>query len=200
MGSLYYYIGSMNSSKTAQLVMAAHNYEEAGMRALCFKPKLDTRDGDNPTIVSRIGLKREALWFTPEDNISYIYRAYCCHTGQRYHCILVDEAQFLTVDQVKQLASLTNEFDELSVLCYGLRTDFQGKLFPGSAELLAQAEHIGEIKGMCVNGCGKKSTHVLRYDGSGVLVKEGPQVQVGGNDVYRAVCRKCFAKAWGGDA
>ncbi|CAD5236026.1 thymidine kinase [Klebsiella phage vB_KvM-Eowyn] len=199
MGSLYFYYGSMNSSKTAQLAMAAHNYEEAGMRPLCFKPKLDNRDGDTPMIVSRIGLKREALWFTPEDNLAHNYRAYCNHTGHHHHCILVDEAQFLTVKQVKQLASLTNQFGDLSILCYGLRTDFQGKLFPGSAELLAQAEHIGEIKGMCVNGCGKKSTHVLRYDTNGVLVREGPQVQVGGNDVYRAVCRKCFAKAWGGN-
>lgn len=199
MGKLTYFYGSMNSSKTAQLVMAAHNYEEAGMRPLCLKPRLDTREGDTPMIVSRIGLKREALWITPLDDLAYVYRSYCAHTGHHHHCILVDEAQFLTVDQVKQLASLTNDFDDLSILCYGLRTDFQGKLFPGSAELLAQAEHIGEIKGMCVNGCGKKSTHVLRYNSSGVLVKEGPQVQVGGNDAYRAVCRKCFAKAWGGD-
>lgn len=200
MGSLYFYYGSMNASKTAQMAMAAHNYEEAGMRALCFKPRLDTRDGDKPMIVSRVGIKREALWFTPDDNLYTTYLAFCAHNGFHVDCVLVDEAQFLTPEQVHQLAKITNKFGDVAVLCYGLRTDFQGKLFPGSAELLAQADKIGEIKGMCVRGCGRKSTHVLRYDGvSGTLVKEGPQVQVGGNDVYQAVCRKCFAKEWGSD-
>lgn len=191
MAKLHYYYSSMNAGKSTTLLQSAYNYEERKMRTLILKPRLDNREGDDAFVRSRIGLSMPAVLFNADDNLVTVVDDYVTHSSG-VHVVLVDEAQFLTEQQVMQLCTLV-DFHRLPVLCYGLRTDFQGKLFPGSATLLAQAQELNEIKGICT--CGSKSTHVLRLDDNGQPVFLGDQVVVGGNDRYEAVCRRCHSVA-----
>lgn len=191
MASLWWRYATMNSGKSAQLIQAAFNYEERGFRPLILKPAIDTRDGDGLTqVTSRIGLKATALLFQPDENL---FEKVCVALRDGpIACVFVDEAQFTTPEQVRQLAKVV-DVAKVPVMAYGLRTDFQGNLFPGSAALFATADEIIEVRTIC--HCSKAATHVLRYDGNLNVVIEGPQVEVGGNDKYVAVCRKHHAEA-----
>lgn len=194
MASLWWRYATMNAGKSAELMIAAYNYEERGLKRIILKPAIDTRDGEGVgQITSRIGLKADALLFKPEDDLFEVVCVALRDTPTA-QCVLVDEAQFTTPAQVKQLAKVVDVI-KLPVMAYGLRTDFQGNLFPGSAALFAEADKVIEIRTLCY--CSKSATHVLRYDAEGEVVKEGPQVEVGGNDKYVAVCRKHHAEAMG---
>lgn len=184
MSKLYFSYSAMNAGKSAILLQAAHNYNERGMRTLLMKPKLDTRDGVPGRITSRVGLSAPADIFTGEDDLTaHILQA---HASAAIACVLVDEAQFLSEAQVWQLADVADHHD-VPVMCYGLRTDFQGQLFPGSATLLAIADSVRELRTIC--WCGRKASMNLRIDAAGNAVREGEQVEIGGNDRYVALCR-----------
>lgn len=190
MASLYFYYASMNAGKSSTLLQAAFNYKERGMHTMLWTAALDTRsDG---MIRSRIGLESDAHRFHVDTDLWADVSAE--HAENPLDCVLVDEAQFLTRDQVWQLARLADERN-IPVVCYGLRTDFQGELFPGSAALLGIADRLVELKGMC--HCGSKATMNLRVDDSGKAVAEGAQTEVGGNERYVALCRKHFCEALG---
>lgn len=193
MAKLYFYYASMNAGKSSSLLQADFNYRERGMRTMVWTAKLDTRSGAK--VSSRIGLEAGAHTYTPETNLEAEISA--AHRDARIDCVLVDEAQFLSEEQVWQLARLADE-GGIPVLCYGLRTDFQGALFPGSAALLGIADALVELKAVC--HCGRKATMNLRVDGSGGAVAEGEQTEIGGNDLYVALCRKHFSRALAGDA
>lgn len=194
MAKLYFKFGAMGSSKTAQALMTKFNYEEKGKRVLLIKPATDDRDdrvdehGNVCTIVrSRIGLYAEAVAVSPEDDVRKLYLTR--HEESPLDVLICDECQFLTggqVDQMKELADL----DDVPVLCFGLRADFQTKLFPGSKRLFEIADSITEIKSVC--RCGRKATVNARFDDSGVIITEGDQVCIGGNDRYEGVCYKCY--------
>ncbi len=184
MSKLYFSYAAMNAGKSTVLLQAAHNYEERGMRAFLLTAAVDERAGKG-RIASRIGLSRDAFSYAADDDLAQIISAR--HAEQPVHCVLVDEAQFLTREQVWQLAHVADGLD-IPVLCYGLRTDFQGKLFPGSEALLAIADQLREIRTIC--WCGAKATMVLRLDENGRPVAEGAQVQIGGNERYVSVCRR----------
>jgi Thymidine kinase len=184
MSSLYFKYGQMNSGKTTALIQAAYNYEERGMTVIVYKPMIDTRETDHPEAVSRIGLKHPVVLVGAKDNL--FGNTVRMNDRSKVHCVLVDEAQFLTRDQVDQLTDVVDLLD-IPVMCYGLRTDFQGELFPGSHRLLALADKLEEIKTIC--HCGRKATMVLRIDDDGVVVRDGAQVVIGGNDRYVSVCR-----------
>lgn len=188
MASLYFYYSSMNAGKSIDLLRSNYNYLERGMKTLVLKPAIDTRE-ETAVVRSRIGLEVECDLFKPDDNLWWVVNRALGITNQ-IHCIFIDEAQFLTPEQVNQLGHVTNELD-IPVLCYGLRTDFQGNLFPGSAKLLGIADKLTELKTIC--WCGSKATMVLRMDEDGNVVRDGAQVQVGGNDTYVSVCRKHHA-------
>lgn len=190
MAQLYFYYGSMNSSKTTSLIQAAYNYQERKMHAIILKPVVDNREGAEAFVRSRIGASAPAILFNPKDDLLAVVKPHISHTT--LNCVLVDEAQFLTRAQVEQLCVIVDSL-HIPVLCYGLRTDFQGNLFTGSQWLLARADKLSEVKGVC--HCGSKATHVLRYDDQGCVVTEGAQILVGGNDRYEAVCRKHFQLA-----
>lgn len=180
MAKLYYYYGAMNSSKTANALMTHFNYEEVGQKALLCKTETDTRDGAR-IIRSRIGLQMECvllkeLLLMTETQI------------REYDCIIVDEVQFATPEQIDFLSDVVDFFD-VPVVCYGLRADFQNNLFPGSERLIAIADTISEIKTVC--WCGKKATCNARYNAQGI-VRDGEQVVLGANDNYVALCRKHF--------
>ena len=179
MAQLYFKYGAMGSSKTANALMARFNYEERGQQALMVKPRMDTRDGDH-MVVSRIGLKHPCVYFDEMRELSVMEL-------QQNACIIVDEAQFLTKDEVQYLVYLVDELD-IPVMCYGLRADFKGELFPGSYELLVMADKLEEVKTVC--WCGKKAAFNARFDETGRVVKEGAQVVLGANDKYIALCRK----------
>ena len=183
MAKLYFKYGAMGSSKSAQALITQFNYEELGMTVWLIKPSVDDRDGAD-TIKSRIGLARSAQVITPEQNIIEEYRK----VGA-FDVIIADEAQFLTPEQIDQLRWLVDN-DDLPVLCFGLRTDFQTKLFPGSRRLMELADSITEIKTVCA--CGRKATVNARIDGSGRVITEGSQILIGGNDSYVAMCHKCW--------
>lgn len=179
MAKLYFRYGVMGSSKSANALMVRYNYEERGQRALMVKPNMDQREGA-AIVNSRIGLNYPCTWFDdfiriPADEI------------QSYQCIIVDEAQFLRRDEVEFLTRVVDELN-VPVICYGLRADFKGDLFPGSEALLAWADIIEEIKTIC--WCGKKATYNARFDENGVVLKEGEQVVLGANDKYIGLCRK----------
>ena len=184
---LYFKYGAMGSSKTAQALITKFNYEERNMKVLFLKPSTDTRDGAD-VVRSRIGLEAKAIVVAPEKNLYDLYR------DEYLDCqaVIVDECQFLTPEQVDQLADITIDFD-VAVLCFGLRTDFLTHTFPGSQRLMEIAESITEIKMVC--DCGAKATVNARFDDNGKIVFEGDQVVLGGNDRYRAMCRKCWTKA-----
>ena len=179
MAQLYFKYGAMGSSKTANALMARFNYEERGQQCLLVKPRIDQRDGER-LVVSRIGLKHECIYFDELQQLSVMEL-------QQNACIIVDEAQFLSREEVRWLARLVDELD-IPVMCYGLRSDFKGDLFPGSYELLVMADKIEEVKTIC--WCGKKATFNARFDEGGRVLKEGEQVVLGANDTYIGLCRR----------
>lgn len=190
MAKLYFYYASMNAGKSSHLLQADFNYRERGMRTMLWTAALDSRSAG--MVRSRIGLESEAHLFHPDTGLWDAIGA--AHAAAGLDCVLVDEAQFLTADQVWQLARLADEAG-IPVLCYGLRTDFQGALFPGSAALLGIADALVELKAVC--HCGRKATMNLRVDEGGAPVTQGAQTEIGGNDRYLALCRKHFSEALG---
>lgn len=186
MAKLYFYYSSMNAGKSTALLQSSYNYRERGMKTLVLAPELDDRYGVGK-ISSRIGLESEATSFTPRDDLLGIVNAALEDT--QLHCVLIDEAQFLTKDQVFQLGEVTDRLN-IPVLAYGLRTDFQGEPFEGSKYLLAWSDNLKELKAIC--HCGTKATMVIRLDENGNTVTEGSQVEIGGNDRYVSMCRKHF--------
>ncbi|MEO6004584.1 MAG: thymidine kinase [Opitutus sp.] len=189
MAKLYFYYSAMNAGKSTLLLQSSYNYRERGMETLIFTPALDTRGGAG-RVTSRIGLQAEARAFDGSDDL--LREVSASHAQRPVSCVLVDEAQFLSEAQVRQLTDVTDQLD-IPVLCYGLRTDFQGNLFEGSRWLLAWSDDLCEIKTIC--HCGRKATMVLRLDSSGQAVREGAQVEIGGNDRYVSVCRRHFKAA-----
>lgn len=194
MAKLYFYYSAMNAGKSTVLLQSSYNYRERGMRTLLFTPAIDTRSGTG-RIESRIGLTSSAIPLRATDHLLHRVRAE--HTAQPVACVLIDEAQFLDPDQVWQASDIADTLG-IPVLCYGLRTDFQGKLFPGSAALLAIADDLTELKTIC--HCGRKATMNLRVDATGHAVREGAQVEIGGNDRYIAMCRRHFKSAVAGES
>ena len=187
MAKLYFKYGAMGSSKTAQALIAKFNYEERGMKVWLIKPSTDSRDGIG-TIRSRIGLEAQAdAVIRPEEDITALYYA----RPERADVIIADESQFFTPEQIEQLADLVDE-EDLPVLCFGLATDFQTKMFPGSKRLFELAQSVTEIKTVC--SCGAKATVNARLDAQGHIVTGGEQVVLGGNDTYLAMCRPCWKK------
>jgi thymidine kinase len=193
MAKLYFYYASMNAGKSTMLLQADFNYRERGMRTLLFTAAVDDRFAPG-TVSSRIGLGADAIAFERDTDLVAIVRR---EGEEAPACVLVDEAQFLTTAQVDQLAALCDVHD-IPVLAYGLRTDFQGRLFEGSARLLAIADSLTEIKSVCE--CGRKATMNLRVDAEGRAVREGAQTEIGGNDRYVALCRRHFTAAMDGAA
>lgn len=191
MAKLYFYYASMNAGKSTTLLQADFNYRERGMRTLLFTAGIHDRGGRG-VIDSRIGLTQNAFPFDEATDLRRI--AEDEHFNAPLACILVDESQFLSAAQVRQLAHLADEVG-IPVLCYGLRTDFQGRLFPGSAELLALADALIELKSVCE--CGRKATMNLRVDENGHAIREGAQREIGGNERYVALCRKHFMQRTG---
>lgn len=186
MAKLYFNFSAMNAGKSAILLQAAHNYRERGMRVLLMKPALDTREASSH-IASRVGLSAPADVFELDADIrAHILRE---HHKDPIACVLIDEAQFLSEDQVWQLARIADE-EGIPVMCYGLRTDFEGALFPGSKTLLAIADDLREIRTIC--WCGRKAIMNLRIDEAGRAVREGEQIEIGGDDRYVALCRTHF--------
>ncbi len=185
MAKLYFKYGAMGSSKTAQALITKYNYEENGLKVWLLKPSADTRDGQD-ILRSRIGLEAKVEVAAPDSDIYARFRQTrkgCCDI------IIVDECQFLTPEQIDQLRAIVNDYD-IPVICFGLRTDFQTKLFPGSRRLMEIADSFDEIKTIC--DCGNKATVNARIDSSGHIVTEGAQVVLGGNDSYIAMCHRCY--------
>lgn len=185
MAKLYFKYGAMGSSKTAQALITKFNYEERGMKVWIGKPCIDTRDGED-MIQSRIGLKTKAFVIGQNDNLYTLFY----NMKEKYDVIIIDEAQFLEPEQVDQLGDIVMQL-KIPVMCFGLKTDFQTKMFPGSKRLFEIAESITEIKTICK--CGRKATVNARIDSEGNVVTEGEQVELGGNDRYLAMCYKCYS-------
>lgn len=186
MAKLYFYYSAMNAGKTTLLLQSAHNYRERGMNPLLFTPALDDRF-EAGVIKSRIGLEAGAVAFRKDDDLFESVKQVL--EDRNVHCVLVDEAQFLSRDQVFQLTEVVDRLD-IPVLCFGLRTDFQGELFEGSRYLLAWGDQLEELKTICHSG--KKATMVVRVDDDGYALREGSQVEIGGNERYVSVSRKEF--------
>src|SRR5512134_2899420 len=186
MAKLYFYYSAMNAGKTTVLLQSAHNYRERGMNPLLFKPRLDDRHGEG-VIRSRIGLEAPAEAVDRGENL--FDRVQERLAQENVHCVLVDEAQFLSREQVYQLTEIVDRLN-IPVLCFGLRTDFQGELFEGSRYLLAWGDELEELKTICHSG--KKATMVVRVDDQGYALREGSQVEIGGNERYVSVSRKEF--------
>ena len=193
MAKLYFSYSAMNAGKTTILLQASHNYNERGMNTLLLTAQLDHRAGEG-VIASRIGLSSKAFTFSAASKLYDLIKEQ--NQIKELSCILVDEAQFLTDEQVWQLAKVADRLN-IPVMCYGLRTDFQGELFPGSARLLALADNVREIRTIC--HCGKKATMVVRQTEDGQIVQEGEQIEIGGNDKYISLCRIHWAEAIGRD-
>ena len=186
MAKLYFYYSTMNAGKSTTVLQSAYNYQERGMNTLIYTAAIDDRFGIGK-VTSRIGIDREARLFQPESDL---WAEINDHIRQyKLHCILVDEAQFLTKQQVYQLSDVVDKLN-IPVLCYGLRTDFQSNLFEGSQYLLAWADQLEELKTICY--CGRKANFVLRLNENGEVVKDGEQIQIGGNNCYLSVCRKHY--------
>jgi thymidine kinase len=194
MAKLYFYYSAMNAGKTTTLLQSAYNYHERGMRTLILTPRLDDRAGTG-VVASRIGLRADARALEAGDDILRVVREDIAAHGQ-LHCVLVDEAQFLSKAQVWQLSDVVDVL-KVPVLAYGLRTDFRGELFEGSQALLALADNLIEIKTICHTG--KKATMVVRVDENGRAVRDGPQVQIGGNERYVSVSRAEYKKIMAGE-
>lgn len=181
----------MNAGKSTVLLQAAHNYEERGMRVYLLTARFDKRAGEG-VIASRIGISKDADTFDANDDLLEKIRQQ--QTRIAPACVFIDEAQFLTESQVWQLARAVDDL-HVPVMCYGLRVDFQGKLFPGSAALLALSDEMREVRTIC--HCGKKATMVVRQDGDGNVLTSGAQVQIGGNETYVSLCRRHWREATG---
>lgn len=192
MAKLYFYYASMNAGKSTALLQADFNYRERGMATMLFTAAIDTRFAP-ATITSRIGLEAAATMFDAATDLAATVLER--HAVLTISCVLVDEAQFLFAAQVDQLARLADTHG-IPVLAYGLRTDFQGRLFEGSARLLALADALVEIKSVCT--CGRKATMNLRVDAEGRAIRHGAQTEIGGNDRYIALCRRHFVEALAG--
>ncbi|MGV6805726.1 MAG: thymidine kinase [Ruegeria sp.] len=191
MAKLYFNYSTMNAGKSTVLLQASHNYRERGMDTYLMTAAIDGRAGQG-RIASRIGISEQADTFTPDDDVFAMIRR---RLGQSpVACAFVDEAQFLTEDQVWQLARAVDDLN-VPVLAYGLRVDFQGKLFPGSAALLALADEMREVRTICK--CGRKATMVIRQDENGHAITQGAQVQIGGNETYVSLCRRHWREAIG---
>jgi len=186
MAKLYFYYSSMNAGKSTALLQSSYNYRERGMNTLVLAPQLDDRYGKDK-VTSRIGIEADARSFVPDDDLLALVETRNKHS--QLHCVLIDEAQFLTRDQVFQLGEVTDKMN-IPVLAYGLRTDFQGEPFEGSKYLLAWSDNLKELKAIC--DCGSKATMVVRFDEGGNAITEGSQIEIGGNDRYVSMCRKHF--------
>ena len=185
MAKLHFFYSTMNAGKSTSLLQSNHNYKENGLDTIIFLPN-ETSKLSNGQIVSRIGLKAKAVVADKEFNfLKYIKE----NKTKDLSCILVDEAQFLSKAQVRQLGQVADKLN-YPVMCYGIRTDFRGELFEGSAELLALADNLIELKTVC--DCGRKAIMVVRLDEKGKVVKDGDQIKIGGNDSYKVFCRKHF--------
>lgn len=189
MAKVYFYYSAMNAGKSTVLLQSSYNYQERDMRTMVFAPAIDQRSGLG-RVKSRIGLEAPAEVLTPTDNL--FKRVEREHRIAPIACVLVDEAQFLTPEQVAQATDVADDLD-IPVLCYGLRTDFQGKLFPGSAALLALADDLIELKTIC--HCGRKATMNLRVGPDGKGLREGEQIEIGGNERYVPMCRRHYKEA-----
>ena len=191
MAKLYFQYSTMNAGKSTLLLQASHNYQERGMETYLITARFDKRAGDGK-IGSRIGISSDGDTFDNQENMfqkieSRLKKGPCS-------CVFIDEAQFLTEEQVWQLARAVDDLS-VPVMCYGLRVDFQGKLFPGSAALLAIADEMREIRTICY--CGKKATMVIRQDENGNVIRDGAQIQIGGNETYISLCRRHWREAIG---
>ena len=187
MAKLYFKYGAMGSSKTAQALITKYNYEENDMSVWLIKPSADIRDGAG-ILRSRIGLQANVEIMTPETDV---YKLFSVTRKGKCDVVIVDECQFMTPEQIQQLRSIVDDYN-VPVICFGLRTDFQTKLFPGSMRLMELADKIQEIKTIC--DCGAKATVNARIDGTGHIVTEGAQVVLGGNDSYIAMCHRCYIR------
>lgn len=189
---LKFYYGSMASAKSLRLLTTAYNFEEKGVQIMVLKPALDTRDGEG-VIRSRAGLERKCIMVDKDVNLYKAIKAYknvLASQLETLKWVIIDECQFLTEEQVDQLSDAV-DFLDVNVMCFGLRTDFQSHLFPGSKRLFELADDIEEIKSTCE--CGERKTSInARFDENGEIIIEGSQVEIGGNDKYRAICRKCW--------
>ncbi|MCP4881152.1 MAG: thymidine kinase [Gammaproteobacteria bacterium] len=188
MAQLYFYYSSMNAGKSTSLLQSAYNYQEMGMHAFLMTAALDDRYGVG-AITSRIGLSERADLFSNSTDLLHHIRNK--HTSSNIDCVLIDESQFLTRQQVLQLTRVVDDLN-IPVLCYGIRSDFQGELFTGSQYLLTWADKLIELKTVC--WCGRKATMVVRKNTEGQVITQGEQVHIGGNDTYQSLCRKHFAK------
>lgn len=194
MAKLYFHYSTMNAGKSTILLQAAHNYRERGMQPYLLTARLDVRAGQG-RIASRIGIGENADTFSPSDDLFARIRTRLAQGPCA--CVFLDEAQFLTHAQVWQLARAVDDL-AVPVMCYGLRVDFRGALFPGSAALLALADEMREVRTIC--HCGRKATMVVRMGPDGRALREGAQVEIGGNDRYVALCRRHWREAVGDDA
>ena len=186
MAKLYFKYGAMGSSKTAQALITKYNYEENDLKVWLIKPSADTRDGMD-ILRSRIGLQAQVEIVLPQMDVYRMFK----ESRWESDVIIVDECQFLTAEQIDQLRCIVNDFN-IPVMCFGLRTDFQTKLFPGSRRLMEVADTIQEIKTIC--DCGNKAIVNARIDGDGYIITEGDQVFLGGNDAYIAMCHHCYIR------
>ena len=188
MAKLHFFYSTMNAGKSTSLLQSNHNYKENGLDTMIFLPN-ETSKLSKGQIVSRIGLKAKAIIANKDFNFLNFIKD---NKSENLSCILIDEAQFLTKEQVRQLGQVADRLN-YPVMCYGIRTDFRGELFEGSSELLALADNLIELKTIC-SLCSRKATMVVRRDDSGNVVTEGSKVVVGGNDIYMPVCRKHYRK------
>ena len=189
MAKLYFHYSTMNAGKSTMLLQAAYNYQERGMRTAAFIAALDDRAGRGK-IASRIGLTMDAIPFEATDDLYALVEG--MHAEESLACVFLDEAQFLSREQVWQLAHIVDRLG-LPVMAYGLRTDFHGRLFPGSQELLTIADELREVRTIC--HCGRKATMVVRLDSAGEVAREGAQIEIGGSDKYVSLCRRHWEEA-----
>jgi len=188
LAKLYFYYSSMNAGKSTSLLQSAYNYQERGMTPLLLTAEIDNRYSVGK-VTSRIGLEAGAHLFNQDNNLFEMVSEQ--NENESIDCVLIDESHFLSKEQVKQLGQVVDTLD-IPVLCYGIRTDFRGELFPGSQYLLAWADNLNELKTVC--HCGRKATMVIRLDSDGKVVSDGDQVVIGGNDQYQSMCRRHFAE------
>ena len=189
MAQLYFYYSAMNAGKSTTMLQSSFNYQERGMNPVIFTAQIDNRFGEGK-VSSRIGLEAEAELFTNETNL--FDHIATLNDKEKVHCVLIDESQFLSKEQVMQISDVVDKLN-IPVLCYGLRTDFRGELFIGAQYLLAWADKLIELKTVC--HCGRKANMVLRTDENGIAMADGAQVEIGGNERYVSVCRKHYKEA-----
>ena len=186
MATLHFIYSTMNAGKSTALLQASHGYRERDLGTMVFTSSKDDRYGESE-VVSRIGLRTAAHPYTESDNILTMVQDQ--NKKSELSCVLIDEAQFLTKDQVEQLGKIVDELS-ITVMAFGIRTDFQGELFEGSKYLLAWADRLKELRAVC--HCGKKATMIVRVSEDGSIIRSGDQVEIGGNERYLSLCRKCF--------